>query len=160
MAVSPELILRRVDRERRGGRSRSGVRCGGGGRGGACCRCSRGVGGGAPRLLRPPKRPAAGALAAVSDAAAEAATGAEASSARAAPIPPASSEPAISKDINNLRIFRFPLVAICVAIFWCYRASAPVSPVRIRMTCSIGVTKILPSPILPVRAARSSASMA
>jgi hypothetical protein len=32
-------------------------------------------------------------------------------------------------------------------------ASAPVSPVRMRTTCSSGKTKILPSPILPVRAA-------
>ena len=34
-----------------------------------------------------------------------------------------------------------------------YRASAPVSPVRIRITCSSSKTKILPSPILPVLAA-------
>src|SRR5690349_8602845 len=60
---------------------------------------------------------AAGALAAASDAAgalavvsgAEAAAGADASSARAAPMPTVSSEPAISRDINNLRIFSFLL---------------------------------------------------
>ncbi|EEI86820.1 hypothetical protein HMPREF0072_0616, partial [Anaerococcus lactolyticus ATCC 51172] len=33
-----------------------------------------------------------------------------------------------------------------------YSASAPISPVRMRMTCSTAVTKILPSPILPVPA--------
>jgi len=77
-----------------------------------------------------------------------------ASSATALPMPAASSEPTISRDINSLRISGFLL-----SLFF-YRASAPVSPVRIRITCSIGVTKILPSPILPVRAARSSASMA
>jgi len=37
---------------------------------------------------------------------------------------------------------------ICIAPF--YSAAAPVSPVRIRTTCSTGVTKILPSPIFPV----------
>lgn len=37
-------------------------------------------------------------------------------------------------------------------------ASAPVSPVRIRITCSTSRTKILPSPILPVRAALMMAS--
>ena len=31
-----------------------------------------------------------------------------------------------------------------------HRASSPVSPVRMRMLCSSGVTKILPSPIFPV----------
>src|SRR5690606_31978328 len=31
-----------------------------------------------------------------------------------------------------------------------YRASIPLSPVRMRTTCSTGITKILPSPILPV----------
>src|SRR3954468_4398238 len=31
-------------------------------------------------------------------------------------------------------------------------ASVSVSPVRMRLACSIGVTKILPSPIWPVRA--------
>lgn len=100
--------------------------------------------------------PGADAAAAGAAAGAEAAAAPDALSANAAPIPPANSEAAIAKDINNLRIFRFPLVAN----FWNYRASAPVSPVRIRMTCSIGVTKILPSPIFPVRAARSIASMA
>ena len=38
-------------------------------------------------------------------------------------------------------------------------ASAPVSPVRMRTTCSRSKTKILPSPILPVRAAFSIASI-
>ena len=38
-------------------------------------------------------------------------------------------------------------------------ASGPRSPVRIRMTCSASVTQILPSPILPVRAAFSIASI-
>ena len=35
----------------------------------------------------------------------------------------------------------------------------PVSPVRMRTTCSRSYTKILPSPILPVRAAPSMASI-
>ena len=34
-----------------------------------------------------------------------------------------------------------------------YTASRPLSPVRIRIDCSTGITKILPSPILPVCAA-------
>ena len=37
-------------------------------------------------------------------------------------------------------------------------ASGPVSPVRMRITCSTSRTKILPSPILPVRAALMIAS--
>src|SRR5690349_6423612 len=95
---------------------------------------------------------AAGALAVVAVVSgADAAAGADASSATALPMPAASSEPTISRDIKSLRISGFLL-----SLFF-YRASAPVSPVRIRITCSIGVTKILPSPILPVRAARSSA---
>ena len=40
-----------------------------------------------------------------------------------------------------------------------YSASAPVSPVRMRTTCSRSKTKILPSPILPVLADFSMASM-
>ncbi|MNS84853.1 hypothetical protein D3C72_1186920 [compost metagenome] len=40
-----------------------------------------------------------------------------------------------------------------------YSAASPASPVRIRITCSRGAAKILPSPILPVRAACSIASM-
>ena len=36
----------------------------------------------------------------------------------------------------------------------------PLSPVRMRTTCSTAVTKILPSPILPVRAALTIASIA
>src|SRR6185369_4937803 len=40
-----------------------------------------------------------------------------------------------------------------------YSASAPVSPVRMRTTCSRLKTKILPSPILPVLAAAVMASM-
>jgi len=40
-----------------------------------------------------------------------------------------------------------------------YSASLPVSPVRMRTTCSSVVTKIFPSPILPVRAELSMASM-
>ena len=39
-------------------------------------------------------------------------------------------------------------------------ASSSVSPVRMRTTCSTAVTKILPSPILPVRAALTMASIA
>jgi hypothetical protein len=39
-------------------------------------------------------------------------------------------------------------------------AASLVSPVRMRTTCSTGMTKILPSPILPVRAALMIASMA
>src|SRR5687768_6695887 len=39
------------------------------------------------------------------------------------------------------------------------RASLPVSPVRMRTTCSRSYTKIFPSPIFPVRAAPSTASM-
>ena len=39
-----------------------------------------------------------------------------------------------------------------------YSALTPRSPVRMRTTSSIGITKILPSPILPVRAARSIVS--
>ena len=41
-----------------------------------------------------------------------------------------------------------------------HRASSSLSPVRMRMACSTGLTKILPSPILPVRAALTTASMA
>src|SRR5581483_7720014 len=37
-------------------------------------------------------------------------------------------------------------------------ASGPISPVRIRTTCSTGATQIFPSPILPVRAALVIAS--
>ena len=37
---------------------------------------------------------------------------------------------------------------------------SPDSPVRIRIACSTGVTKILPSPISPVRAALEIASIA
>src|SRR4029079_1734843 len=40
-----------------------------------------------------------------------------------------------------------------------HSASFPVSPVRMRTTCSSADTKTLPSPILPVRAAASIASM-
>ena len=40
-----------------------------------------------------------------------------------------------------------------------YSAELSVSPVRIRMTRSISVTKILPSPTLPVYAAFMIASM-
>ena len=40
-----------------------------------------------------------------------------------------------------------------------YSASAPVSPVRMRMTCSRSNTKTLPSPILPVLADFSIASI-
>jgi hypothetical protein len=39
-------------------------------------------------------------------------------------------------------------------------ADSLVSPVRMRTTCSTGITKILPSPILPVRAALMMASTA
>jgi len=39
-------------------------------------------------------------------------------------------------------------------------AASLVSPVRMRTTCSTEVTKILPSPILPVRAALTMASIA
>ena len=39
-------------------------------------------------------------------------------------------------------------------------ASAPVSPVRMRTTCSSSKTKIFPSPIFPVLALFSMASMA
>jgi hypothetical protein len=48
----------------------------------------------------------------VSEAAADAAAGAEASCAIAAPTLTPSSDPAIIKDINNLRILLFPLIAI------------------------------------------------
>src|SRR5512142_2334278 len=40
-----------------------------------------------------------------------------------------------------------------------YKASGPVSPVRMRITCSRSCTKILPSPILPVWADFSIASI-
>ncbi len=54
----------------------------------------------------------AGALAAVaSDAGADAAAGADASWARATPTLAPISDPAINKDINNLRILLFPLIA-------------------------------------------------
>src|SRR5205085_12107085 len=42
---------------------------------------------------------------------------------------------------------------------WPQRASLPVSPVRMRTTCSSAETKTFPSPIFPVRAAASIASM-
>ena len=41
-----------------------------------------------------------------------------------------------------------------------HTAASSVSPVRMRMTCSTVVTNILPSPILPVRAAFTIASIA
>src|SRR4030095_14471372 len=43
---------------------------------------------------------------------------------------------------------------------WRYTAASPDSPVRMRTTCSTAVTKILPSPILPVCAALTMASTA
>src|ERR1700710_946243 len=53
----------------------------------------------------------AGAAAVVSEAAADAAAGADASWASAEPTLAPSSDPAINKDINNLRILVFPLIA-------------------------------------------------
>ncbi len=41
-----------------------------------------------------------------------------------------------------------------------HTAASPLSPVRMRTTCSTAVTKILPSPIFPVRAALMIASIA
>ena len=52
-------------------------------------------------------------------------------------------------DLNAMRYVPGPLR---------YIASGPVSPVLTRTACSIGTTKILPSPILPVCAASRMAS--
>src|SRR5574343_1574332 len=56
---------------------------------------------------------------------------------------------------------RRPGPALQVRVSWLapQRASGPVSPVRIRMTCSRMKTKTLPSPILPVLADFSIASL-
>lgn len=54
----------------------------------------------------------AGAAAVVSEAAADAAAGADASCAITVPTLTPSSDPAINKDINNLRILLFPLIAV------------------------------------------------
>ena len=53
-----------------------------------------------------------------------------------------------------LRVFSW-----CVSLSVNQIAAVPVSPVRMRTTCSRLVTKILPSPILPVRAEFSMASI-
>jgi uncharacterized membrane protein len=49
---------------------------------------------------------------------------------------------------------------LMVAAIYSVTASSPVSPVRMRMTCSTVLTNILPSPILDVRAALTMASRA
>src|SRR5580658_8402229 len=56
---------------------------------------------------------AVGAAGAASEAAAaDAAAGADASWASAEPTPAPRSDPAMNRDINNLRILRFPLIAV------------------------------------------------
>jgi hypothetical protein len=54
----------------------------------------------------------AGAAADVSEAGADAAAGADASCAITVPTLTPTSDPAINKDINNLRILLFPLIAV------------------------------------------------
>ncbi|EMP78607.1 PilL protein [Burkholderia pseudomallei MSHR1043] len=145
--------LRRIDRERRGrrggrggGRSRRGGGRGRGRRRGGCGRCGGrgrcGRGGAGRRVGSRCGRCGGGSRRRVvghrgADAARKQRAGHQQG----------------HQDFAHLG---FPLIARVS----CYRASAPVSPVRIRITCSIDVTKILPSPILPVRAARSIASTA
>src|SRR6516225_12242465 len=110
---------------------------------------------------------AAGALA--TTAAADAAAGAEAASSAAndAAENPRTASPRAREARSFLMVAR--LSGVGSVWRWeragfargrrAQRASLPVSPVRMRTTCSSGETKIFPSPIFPVRAERSMASM-